>query len=301
VNTPPPLLAEVDAPAHWRTVDFISDLHLQASEPRTVQAWKDYLAGTPADAVFLLGDLFEVWVGDDGLDEPDNAAASAESAFERDCIAALQAASAHRALYFLHGNRDFLLGAVAAQRAGMALLADPAVLVFGAANGQPARWLLSHGDALCLDDREYQVFRAQTRAPQWQQGFLSQPLAQRRAFARNVRAQSEARKQASGGNFTETYADADPALMRTWLKTAGANRLIHGHTHRPGDQVIEAGPDDAPSSDASPLMRHVLSDWHLDGPAPRAEVLRLSLAQAGGAPQLQRLPLSEALAPARPA
>lgn len=299
MNWPAPSVAEVEAPAAWRVVDFISDLHLQAGEPGTVQAWKRYLAQTPADAVFLLGDLFEVWVGDDALDDQGADPSSAqESAFERDCVAALRAASTEHALYFLHGNRDFLLGEDAARRAGMTLLADPSVLVFGTREGRPARWLLSHGDALCLDDREYQAFRAQVRTTEWQQRFLAQPLSQRRAFARNLRAQSEARKQASaaaGGDYAETYADADPALTRAWLQAARAGRLIHGHTHRPADHLLDGGPIAA--STASP-MRHVLSDWHLDGAAPRAEVLRLSLAQAGDEAQLQRLPLSRALAPA---
>jgi UDP-2,3-diacylglucosamine hydrolase len=268
VNIPSPTLAEVEAPAAWRLVDFISDLHLHASEPRTVQAWKHYLAGTPADAVFLLGDLFEVWVGDDALDDPGtDELSAAESAFERECIAALRASSTNHALYFLHGNRDFMLGNEAARRAGMTLLADPSVLVFGVAQGKPARWLLSHGDALCLDDREYQAFRAQVRTPEWQQRFLTQSLAQRRAFARNLRAQSEARRQASaatGGDFGETYADADPALTRAWLQAARSDTLIHGHTHRPADHRLDGGRD---ASARTSAMRHVLSDWHLDGPA----------------------------------
>lgn len=300
MNIPAPSVAEVTAPAHWRIVDFISDLHLQASEPRTVQAWKHYLATTPADAIFLLGDVFEVWVGDDALDDRGGDAASAEeAAFERDCIAALHAsASQGRALYFLHGNRDFLLGEQAARRAGMTLLIDPSVLVFGAVQGQPMRWLLSHGDALCLDDRDYQALRAQLRAPEWQQRFLGQTLAQRRAFARNLRAQSEARKQASvtqGGHPSETYADADAALTLTWLRDARASTLIHGHTHQPADHPVDGEPGHGSSA---PLTRIVLSDWHLDGATERAEVLRLSLAHPKDATQVRRLSLSEALAPA---
>ncbi len=284
------MLSEVTAAAHWRMVDFISDLHLHASEPATARAWKDYLARTRADAVFLLGDLFEIWVGDDALDDADT---EETRDFDRDCIEALQAASRRRALYFLHGNRDFLFGlgaapgqTTAAERAGLTLLADPATLVFGRdKNGQPARWLLSHGDALCLDDREYQAFRAQVRAPEWQQRFLSQPLAQRRAFARSLRAQSEARKKessAEGKNYAESYADADPSLTRAWLQTAQAPALIHGHTHRPADHDLASG-----------LTRHVLSDWHLDGNAPRADVLRLRLDEDGSV-TLQRLAPAEA-------
>lgn len=301
MNIPAPSVAEVTAPAHWRVVDFISDLHLQASEPRTVQAWKQYLASTPANAIFLLGDVFEVWVGDDALDDPGADEASAEeTALKRDCIAALHACAGQgRALYFLHGNRDFLLGEQAAQRAGMTLLTDPSVLVFGQAQGRPARWLLSHGDALCLDDRDYQALRAQLRAPEWQQRFLAQPLAQRWAFARGLRAQSEARKLASaaeGVHTRETYADADPALTLAWLQTARASTLIHGHTHQPADHPVAGEPG---KNTPGPLTRIVLSDWHLDGATERAEVLRLSLAQAEDAAQVRRLPLSEAMAPAR--
>ena len=261
--------AELHAPAHWRVVDFISDLHLQASEPLTVLAWKNYLQATRADAVFMLGDLFEVWVGDDGLDSEDE-----DARFERDCIAVMQAAGAQRALYFLHGNRDFLLGTAAAQRARCTLLADPTTLVFG---GQ--HWLLSHGDALCLGDREYMAFRAQVRTETWQQTFLAQPLAQRRQIARGLRQHSEERKRSG-----VTYADVDAPLAREWLQKAQAHTLIHGHTHRPADHVL--GPD---------LMRHVLSDWDLAAEPARAEVLRLQIPSHGASPAVQRLPLADAI------
>lgn len=268
MTSTPPRSAELLAPANWRVVDFISDLHLQVSEPLTVQAWKEYLTHTRADAVFMLGDIFEVWVGDDGLDGNDR-----DAHFERECIAALQAASRGHALYLMHGNRDFLLGAVAAQRACCTLLADPTTLIFG---GQ--HWLLSHGDALCLDDREYMAFRAQVRTETWQQAFLAQPLAQRRQIARGLRQHSEDRKRQG-----VTYADVDGLLARDWLQEARAGTLIHGHTHRPADHVLGAG-----------LVRHVLSDWDLEASPPRAEVLRLQIA-AGGAPELRRLPLADAL------
>ncbi|MEK9803982.1 MAG: UDP-2,3-diacylglucosamine diphosphatase, partial [Curvibacter sp.] len=218
--------AELHAPAHWRVVDFISDLHLQASEPRTVQAWQDYLARTRADALFILGDLFEVWVGDDGLAGDDE-----DARFERGCIASLQATGQRCALYFLHGNRDFLFGAEAARRAGCTLLADPTVLDFGG-----RRWLLSHGDALCLDDRDYLAFRAQVRTAAWQQNFLAQPLAQRRAVARSLRQQSEQRKRSG-----LAYADVDAAMARQWLQEAAATTLIHGHTHQPADHPLGPG------------------------------------------------------------
>lgn len=261
-----PRYAELKAPAHWRVVDFISDLHLQASEPLTVQAWQDYLARTRADAVFMLGDLFEVWVGDDGLDGEDE-----DALFERTCVEALHAAGVQRALYFLHGNRDFLLGTEAARRAACTLLDDPTVFIFG-----DQRWLLSHGDALCLDDHEYLAFRAQVRTPAWQQTFLAQPLAQRRQIARGLRQKSEERKH-SGVD----YADVDAPLARQWLQQAQATELIHGHTHKPADHELGAG-----------LRRRVLSDWDLQAHPPRAEVLRLQ--QTGHEVSVQRLPLDQA-------
>lgn len=261
-----PRYAELHAPAHWRVVDFISDLHLQVAEPLTVQAWRDYLAHTRADAVFMLGDLFEVWVGDDGLDGEDE-----EARFERSCIEALQTAGAQRALYFLHGNRDFLLGSEAARRAACTLLDDPTVLTFAG-----RRWLLSHGDALCLDDHEYLAFRAQVRTPAWQQAFLAQPLTQRRQIARGLRQQSEERKRSGIG-----YADVDAPLARQWLQQAQATELIHGHTHKPADHELGAG-----------LRRRVLSDWDMEARIPRAEVLRLQC--TGPEVSVQRLPLDQA-------
>ena len=263
-----PRSAELHAPAHWRVVDFISDLHLQASEPQTVQAWQDYLAHTRADAVFMLGDIFEVWVGDDGLDSEDE-----DARFERACIETMHAASQRCALFLMHGNRDFLLGTAAAQRARFTLLSDPTTLVFG---GQ--HWLLSHGDALCLDDREYMAFRAQVRTESWQQAFLAQPLAQRRQIARGLRQHSEERKRSG-----VTYADVDGPLAREWLQEAQALTLIHGHTHKPADHELGPG-----------LVRHVLSDWDLAAQTPRAEVLRLQLS-ADGTPGMRRLPLADAL------
>jgi UDP-2,3-diacylglucosamine hydrolase len=258
--------AELHAPAHWRVVDFISDLHLQASEPLTVRAWKRYLKDSPADAVFILGDLFEVWVGDDGLDGNDE-----DARFERNCIEALHDAARRCKLYFLHGNRDFLFGTRAAERAGCTLLADPSVFAFG-----NRRWLLSHGDALCLDDHDYLAFRAQVRTEAWQQGFLAQPLAQRRQFARGLRARSEERKRSGA-----SYADVDAGMACQWLQDAGASTLIHGHTHKPADHTL--GPA---------LNRHVLSDWDLDADLPRAEVLRLQRSAPDAAVSIERVSLA---------
>ena len=242
-----PRFEELVAPSHWRTVDFLSDLHLQASEPDTLAAWHHYLQTTPADALFILGDLFEVWVGDDALDDP--------GSFESQACALLQAASRQRALFFLHGNRDFLIGPGFARHTGATLLHDPTVLVW-----QGQRLLLSHGDALCLDDVDYQRFRVQARSVQWQEHFLAQPLAQRRAQARGIRQQSEARKQSGA-----IYADVDGPAAIAWLRAAHATTLVHGHTHRPAEHALAPG-----------LARVVLSDWDAAAQPPRADVLRLT-------------------------
>ncbi|MBS0344263.1 MAG: UDP-2,3-diacylglucosamine diphosphatase, partial [Proteobacteria bacterium] len=231
--------------------DLISDLHLQADRPATVEAWRGYLQTTPADALFILGDLFEVWVGDD---------AAALPGFEARCADLLREASARRPIYFMHGNRDFLLGQDFAARANIQLLDDPTVLVF---MGQ--RWLLSHGDALCLEDTEYLRFREQVRSPAWQQAVLAQPLEQRRALARSVRAQSEARQREPD----MVWADVDGPAAAQWLARAGARTLIHGHTHRPAVHELGQG-----------LQRIVLSDWDADAHPPRAQVLCLSAAGA---------------------
>ena len=251
-----PQFEELNAPSHWRTVEFISDLHLQASESATMAAFQHYLATTQADALFILGDLFEVWVGDDAIQEP--------GSFEAEGCAALQAVAQRIPVYFMHGNRDFLAGAGFLAHCGITGLADPTVLVF---DGQ--RWVLSHGDLLCLDDVDYQRFRLQARSAGWQAQFLAQPLATRRAQARGIREQSEARKHAGA-----PYADVDGPAAMAWLQAAGAHTLIHGHTHRPAHHTLAPG-----------LQRVVLSDWDAAALPPRLETLRLS--RAG----LERLPL----------
>ena len=236
------------APLSWRSVECISDLHLQASQPRTFEAWRRYMAATQADALFILGDLFEAWVGDD---------AAAEPGFEADCAAVLQATARRLPVYFLAGNRDFLVGTGLSQATGMTLLADPTVLVFGA-----HRWLLSHGDALCTADTEYLAFRRKVRDPQWQQAVLAHPLAQRRAMARSLRSESE-QNQAEG---RAVYAEVDTPAALQWLQAADAAVLIHGHTHRPGEHVLDDG-----------HRRIVLSDWDALAAPPRLEVLRLDV------------------------
>ena len=268
-----PRITELQAPAAWRTVDFISDLHLQASEPATFNAWQRYLQGTPADAVFILGDLFDVWIGDDVLGKQ-----SAPN-FEDACARVLADAAGRMAIFFMHGNRDFLLGQETSgpslpDLCHITLLDDPCALTFG---GQ--RWLLSHGDALCLDDAAYMNFRRQVRSAAWQMTFLARPLGDRQLMARELRQQSQqqqVQRRASGAPFI----DLDPEATRAWLQAANAPSLIHGHTHQPALHDLGDG-----------LQRIVLSDWDADpnATAPRAEVLRLSAGPPGGMERIQLL------------
>ena len=248
-----PRMAELVAPSSWRTVDFISDLHLNADEPATFNAFQHYLQETPADAVFILGDLFEVWVGDDVVSADFHA--HPQASFENRCASALSLAARQQALFFMQGNRDFLVGPALMTLCNATLLDDPTVLTFSS-----QRWLLSHGDALCLDDTDYMEFRQQVRSAEWQQAFLAKPLLERQAIAGEIRRQSEARKQSS-----QDYADVDTAAARQWLAAAHAHALIHGHTHQPALHDLGGG-----------FSRVVLSDWDAQAVVPRADVLRLT-------------------------
>lgn len=247
-------VAERVAPASWRTVDLLSDLHLSPALPRTFDAWARYLRGTDADAVFILGDLFEAWVGDDQRLRP----------FEQSCVQVLRDTAARRVVAFMAGNRDFLLGESMRADCGLERLEDPTVLLaFG------RRVLLTHGDALCVDDAEYQRFREASRGRDWQRRFLALPLEERLGRVAAVRSASDARRRGSTFDPTQ-WADVDRRMALEWLDRAGAATMIHGHTHRPGRVELDSRRD-----------RHVLSDWELDhDPArPRGDVLRLS---AGG-------------------
>jgi len=242
---PEPPFPEVEAPAAWRTIDFISDLHLQPAQQATFEAWRRYMGATPADAVFILGDLFEVWVGDD----------AAKAGFAAECAQVIRTAAQRAAVFFMPGNRDFLVGRRFLKSCRAELLADPTVLRF---DGR--RWLLTHGDALCLADAEYMEFRAQVRDPAWQRQFLAKPLASREAIARALRQQSEDRKRREAD-----WADVDGAAALAWLDAARAQAMVHGHTHRPGDHLLgERG------------WRAVLSDWDAQADPPRQQVLRLT-------------------------
>lgn len=251
-----PPIAELAAAPQWRVVDFISDLHLQAAEPATFEAWRGYMGSTPADALFVLGDLFEAWPGDDAI---------GADPFLAGCVATLGSFADRRPLYVMHGNRDFLLGEAFERASGARLLADPTVLAFAG-----RRILLSHGDALCLGDTGYLQFRAQVRQPAWQREFLAKPLDERLAVARSLRAQSEERKRSGA-----TYADLDPHEASLWLAKAQSDLLVHGHTHKPADHMLGSG-----------LQRIVLSDWDMHAQPPRAQALRLA---ASG---IERVPLA---------
>lgn len=273
----PAALPVLHAPPTWRCIDLVSDVHLHAGMPRTAAAWRRHLLHTEADAVLLLGDLFEVWVGDDAvLTGPQGAAPGGRAAsqqatpghasasepgpgFDADCVAVLREAAARRWLGFLPGNRDFLVGDALLAATGLHRLADPTVLQ---AFGQ--RWLLTHGDALCLADTDYLRFRAEVRSPAWQQAFLARPLAQRQAQARAMRAASAAHQAAMPA---ADWADVDDPAAAAWLAASGCSAMVHGHTHRPATHALPGGG-----------TRHVLGDWDLDHAPPRARALRLTAA-----------------------
>jgi UDP-2,3-diacylglucosamine hydrolase len=244
---PLPKFWEVRAPEAWRCIDFISDLHLSEHTPRTLAAFEGHLRSTPADAVFILGDLFDVWVGDDARFE----------GFEAQCVDVLAEAAARRTVGFMAGNRDFLVGGELLRACGAVAMSDPAVLVaFG------ERLLVTHGDLLCIADRDYQQFRRMVRSESWQSVFLSRELAERRRAGSEMRQESERRK---ANQMAQEWIDVDTATAVRWMHEAGTPTLVHGHTHRPGSEALAPG-----------YVRHVLSDWDLDGahgPA-RAEVLR---------------------------
>jgi UDP-2,3-diacylglucosamine hydrolase len=235
---------ELTAPPEWRRIEFLSDLHLSPQTPATLAALERHLQETSADALILLGDIFEVWVGDDGRFD----------AFEAQCLEMLRTAGKRLKLYFMAGNRDFLLGPEMLADCGIKGLSDPTVLC---AFGQ--RWLLTHGDALCLGDQAYQAFRAQVRQPAWAAQFLTQPLAQRRALAQQMRDGSKAQQA-----MQEHWVDLDDKACIEWLKATDCAAMIHGHTHRPAVHELAAG-----------LSRHVLSDWDFEAEPPRGDVLRL--------------------------
>ncbi|HZH43632.1 MAG TPA: UDP-2,3-diacylglucosamine diphosphatase [Lysobacter sp.] len=237
---------------------FVSDLHLDAERPATTALFVRFLReeARAADALYILGDLFEAWVGDDDPSET-GAIVAAE----------LQALRAHGVpTAFIRGNRDFLLGADYARRAGVRILPDPAVVVLA---GRPT--LLMHGDLLCTDDVAYQQFRTQTRDPEWQRRFLAQPLAARLAFAQQARARSQAAQgELKAKGMLETITDVAPATVEETLRRYGIDMLIHGHTHRPATHALAV--------DGRPCRRIVLGDWYEQGSVLRVDGGRFELA-----------------------
>lgn len=224
---------------------FISDIHLCANQPRSAQVFLHFMQhiAPKAEALYILGDLFEYWAGDDDLDTP----------FNQQIIHALRSlAKSGTRTYLLHGNRDLLIGKALEQASGATLLADPTLLdLYGAPT------LISHGDALCTDDVAYQAFRSQVRAAEWQKQFLAQPLAQRKAYIEQLRARSESEKQNKPIDIMDVNNDAVAALLREH----GYPRLIHGHTHRQNRHLHTV--------DGHTCERWVLGDWHETGNALR--------------------------------
>ena len=220
------------------TARFISDLHLKAERPDLLQRFAIFLADTAAanvESLFILGDLFEYWIGDDDLADPFNADV---------CNLLRGAADMGTRLFFIAGNRDFLIGPRFAAESRMTLLDETAIVGAG-----DTATLLLHGDTVCTDDLPYQAFRRMVRASDWQRCFLARPLTERRAEVETLRRRSAEAMQEKAPEIM----DANSAAVRQALISHGCHRLIHGHTHRPCHERI-----DLPSGHGE---RYVLSDW----------------------------------------
>jgi UDP-2,3-diacylglucosamine hydrolase len=222
--------------ARGRTL-LASDLHLDSEAPWAIAAFLAFLEGPAreAEALYLLGDLFEAWVGDDD-DDPGNASA---------CDGLARLTGSGTAVYAIHGNRDFLLGEGFERRTGVKLLPDPvSVELHGVAT------LLSHGDVFCTEDLPYQELRSIVRRPAWQRRFLSLPLATRRALANAARAGSKQHTERQ----VPVLMDVNPQAVHRAMRVTGVRRLIHGHTHRPAIHHIEV--------DGKAVERVVLAPWY---------------------------------------
>ncbi|MDR2876562.1 MAG: UDP-2,3-diacylglucosamine diphosphatase [Chromatiales bacterium] len=219
---------------------FISDLHLSPARPELLALLQTFIRRypRPGDSLYILGDLFEVWLGDDAADDSQRAAMSTLHAL----------ADAGTAIFFIHGNRDFLAGSNFEELSGCQLLSEPAVITL---SGEPV--LLMHGDSLCTDDVEYQAFKARVRQPEIQAQFLALPVAQRQAIARGYRAESESATRRKPMEIM----DVNQQAVETAMRAAGVHRLIHGHTHR---QAIHEF-----MLDGARAERIVLGDWHDTG------------------------------------
>ncbi len=231
------------------TTLFISDLHLDEQRPAVTALFLDWLRreATQAEALYILGDLFEAYIGDD-----DDAPLVAHIA---DALRAVSDQGVR--VCFVHGNRDFLVGDAFARRAGLTLLPEASVVDL---HGTPT--LLLHGDTLCLDDMAYQRIRVQLRHPDWQRQFLAQPLAARRAFAAQARAESAKHT----GAMDAAIMDVTPSAVEQALAEHGVRRMIHGHTHRPALHDLGGG-----------CQRIVLGDWYEQGSVLRVDAERAVL------------------------
>ena len=220
---------------------FISDLHLCSSRPQISRIFFNFLEheASSAEALYILGDLFEYWVGDDDLEDPFNASVAA-------ALARLGGAGVPT--YLMHGNRDFVIGAAFARASGATLLPDPAQL-----NLYERPVLLMHGDTLCTLDQEYQAFRREARSEAWIRELLNQPLAQRKMAIEDLRRRSEQEKRCKSAEIM----DVAPAEVEATLRRHGYPRLIHGHTHRPARHVHTV--------DGHVCERWVLADWYKAG------------------------------------
>jgi UDP-2,3-diacylglucosamine hydrolase len=220
---------------------FISDLHLCSGRPQINRCFLGFLErdARDADALYILGDLFEYWAGDDDLDDPLNAAVAA-------ALAQLSGSSVP--VFLMHGNRDFVIGEAFARASGVQLLPDPVLLNL---YGQPV--LLMHGDTLCTLDQEYQAFRREARSDTWIRNLLAKPLTERKAAIEALRRQSEQEKRSKAAEIM----DVAPAEVEAALRRHGYPRLIHGHTHRPARHVHVV--------DGHACERWVLADWYQAG------------------------------------
>ncbi len=236
-----------------RSALLFSDVHLSEATPALTQALIEWLhrhciaSDRRPDQLLILGDLFDAWVGDDQQQHP-QAGACARVVSEALCEIRSQGIS----IRFMAGNRDFLVGEAFLRPFDGLRMLDPSLLVIE----EGLTIAISHGDQLCTLDTDYQQFRAQVRAPEWQRNFLAQPLAKRLAIAQNIRAQSETEKSGK----TMTIMDITPQAAVTLTDQLAADVLLHGHTHRPGQTTMPNG-----------KVRWVLSDWEMDtqGGLPR--------------------------------
>ena len=228
---------------HQGRVLFISDLHLCESRPAITQRFLHFLDedGGGAEALYILGDLFEYWAGDDDL----------ETMFHQQIISAFAKLSEKGTqLFLMHGNRDFLIGNTFCQAAKVTLLKDPTLIQLG-----QLKALISHGDALCTDDSAYQAMRKQFREPTWQAQFLAQPLSARKAQISNIRMQSDAAKATKSMEIMDVNPDAVSALL---VEFNVPPIFIHGHTHRPHTHLIQ-------HNGHQQTTRYVLGDWYEQG------------------------------------